>query len=225
MSVNRIYKNLYGESITQTQAQKNNNFYSEEIYEDSILKKTFRYSGNELMDILIYLDSSDNIQDAINELNIDNGGGGIYFGKQVINGYTCWEYEHFRGLEKIAKCKYVFDQSQREVAFQVIDITTGNILDVSKKFYLEDLGVFASHVKIPENGIFKFYYDFSGLEIGEIFVDLNLSYYMDVGGGGFTIDSDQNIFLEDSELASVFNWNEHPYYHSAEPLVPVTPVL
>jgi hypothetical protein len=72
----------------------------------------------------------------------------------------------------------------------------------------------------------KYYYD-------EIYGDEDVSYqlikvtYASVGeveNINSFLDPDEvyklSDYLEQEDLMAVFNWNEHPYYHKAEPLIP-----
>ncbi|GGG91583.1 hypothetical protein [Pedobacter zeae] len=87
---------------------------------------------------------------------------------------------------------------------------------------LKDFGLLSDFVPVTKNGLFEFYYNYPDLNAEDIFVSINLLLYVDASGGGYIINSDENVFLEDSMLSSVFNWNDHHYYHSASPLIPIT---
>lgn len=218
MSITRIFKNLYDEVISSQQATNLDNF-NEEIYEGGELKKVLHYDeSRQPFSMSYYLEPTDDKMTFIQQASNDYGGAGVYFDKQSVNGFTLWSCEFYEGLELGSKGKVVFDSLGRKVAYQQINIDTQAIISTYKYCYLENVGEFETHPKIPFHRRFDFLY-----RPQHITVDLNLSFYMDMGGGAFYIDEDDNIFLEDSRLAAIFNWNDHPYYHTAEPLLPTAP--
>jgi hypothetical protein len=223
MSTTIKYRNLTGEQITNQQAQNIKDYYHEEYDENFNLRKKTRYRNGEFLRITYYLKDDESLDAVITELSNQYGGGGVCFNKQIINGYTTWDVEYYKNTTKVHKSKKVYDSKGQLIAYQEIDVNTGEVINTIKHFYLENLGPFSEYPPIMDNGIFDFKYNYSDLEPGGVFVVINLMLYMDVGGGGFYINSRKNIFLEDAELASVFNWANQPYYHSAVPLIPDTP--
>ncbi|MCX2431036.1 hypothetical protein [Pedobacter sp. GR22-10] len=222
MSIIIKYKNLSGEQITSQQAQNIKDYYFKEEYDGNLdLRKRISYDQGEIFHVIHYLKNDEDFNNAIIYSSNQYGGGGFYFNKQIINGYTSWDIESYENMTKVDKAKKICDATGRTIAYQKIDIHTNEIINTKKYFYLDGLGSFFSEAPpIPDNGRFDFSYDDPDLEPGEIFVVINLMLYMDVGGGGFNIGAEENIFFESPELASVFTWEDHPYYHSASPLIP-----
>ncbi|GGI29554.1 hypothetical protein [Pedobacter mendelii] len=221
MSTTIKFTNSYGEQISSQQAESIEYYLREEYEDDFGLRKKIRYNKGAVVGTTHYLKNSENPNDLIINSLAGSDSRGFYFNKQIINGYTIWDIESFKDAEKIHKAKEVWDSKNRTLAYQQIEIHSNAVIGTRKYFYLEDLGPYFSEApSIPDNGVFEFDYNFSGLEPGEIFVVINLMLYMDVGGGGFNINPEENIFLEDSRLASVFTWLDHPYYHNATPLIP-----
>lgn len=227
MSTTIKYKNLSGEQITGQQAQNIKDYYFKEEYDENFdLRKKISYDNGEIFHIMHYLKNGEDLNSAINNSSNQYGGRRFYFNKQIINGYTSWDIESYENMTKVDKAKKNCDARGRTIAYQKIDINTHQIIDTKKYFYLDELGPFFSEAPpIPNNGRFDFSYDDPDLEPREIFVVINLMLYMDVGGGGFNITAEENIFLESQELDSVFNWADHPYYHSASPLIPNTSTI
>lgn len=147
---------------------------------------------------------------------------GFYFNKLKINNFTTWDVESYTNQICTGKAKVAFDNRGRKLASQNIDVTTLAIMETEKYYYLDNLGPFSEFQPVIDNGVFEFYYNYDAYDPGDVFVVINLLLHQDASGGGYIIDDDENVFLEDEMLASVFNWQSNPYYHSAEPLIPIS---
>lgn len=224
MSTTIKYKNLFGEDMTAQQAKQFQNEYERVSYEDfEIRTREFFESDNSFSSIIFYLKPGENLIDFVTDAASKYGGGGFYFNKQIINNYVTWDIEYYENLVKVAKAKVVYNDLGEKIAYQALNITNNEIIKTYKYFMLKDFGLLSDFVPVTKNGLFEFYYNYPDLNAEDIFVSINLLLYVDASGGGYIINSDENVFLEDSMLSSVFTWANHPYYHSALPLIPNTP--
>lgn len=226
MSTTIKYKNLFGEDITIHQAKQFQNEYEKVSNEDSEIRtREFFEIDNSFSSVVFYLKPGENLIDFVTDAASKYGGGGFYFNKQIANNYVTWDIEYYENLTKVAKAKGVYNDLGEKVAYQTIDATSNEVLKTYKYFQLKDFGLFSDYETVMNNGLFEFYYNYPSHDPGEIFVIINLLLHIDASGGGYTLDSNENIFLEDSTLSSVFNWEDHPYYHSASPLIPTSPTI
>jgi hypothetical protein len=208
------YKTLAGEYLTEHEIKVLQDHYLKEFYEDSALKKIEYHFHTVLLSY--YLSAEEDLSTVIADSQDVYGGSTFYFNKQTAEVYTVWDWEVYDGLVKIEKGKIVYDAQNREIAEQVLDITTLAVIKTTKKYYLEDLGGFAANTPVYNNGTLEFNYNFSNLNIGEISVQVNL--------GGFElnpyiINASKNVLLHPM-IAAVFNWKGNTYYHHALPLIP-----
>lgn len=223
MSTTIQYKNVWGEILTSEQVLTIQDYYRKEFYEDSDLKKVEYYytSEKKLNGLEYYLGAGEDLTTVVSS-NIETyGNGTFYYNKQITPGYTSWDHYSYNGDDLIGKGKIVYDNKFREIAYQDTDVLTNEITRTIKKFYLEDLGDYADDDSPMQKGMFEFHYNFDDLGPDEIYVDINLSPFVD--SGGYIIDSSKNI-LTHPLITPIFTWDDHPYYHAQDPLVPTTVV-
>lgn len=221
MSITIKYENSYGEEITQQQALQSTYLYQRISYENQEMRKRELLSNEGTIEnITFYLRNEENLSDFVNINAVNNSRTTFHYNRQITNGYTVWDVDDYNSNIQIAKSKIVNNFKGQMIAYQSINMLTDLPKRTHKYFYLEDFGYFSSFQSVEENGKLEFIYGKNGSSPTNIFVIINLLFHIDAPGGGYAINSNRNIFLENLELASVFNWAEHSYYHSAQPLIP-----
>jgi hypothetical protein len=177
------------------------NEYKKHIFEDEILKKTESYKNGKLTGGKIYLRSSEDLEDIITQYNNSYEDWAFCYDYEVSRDFKYSETVTY--LKGTLKFKFREVANNKLIAYQSLDIVTNDVLRT-----------------------LKYYYD-------EIYGDEDVSYQLikvTYGSGGEVeninsfLDPDEVYklldYLEQEDLMAVFNWNEHPYYHKAEPLIP-----
>ncbi|MFP9113690.1 hypothetical protein ACLI1A_07090 [Flavobacterium sp. RHBU_3] len=126
----------------------------------------------------------------------------FYYNKQSnSNGDIFWEYLFYEYGLLNEKGKLVLNSDNLLLSFCKVNIDTNQITDKRKNFY-GDINIYQrSNYKYPYLTVF-YYQDNS---VSEIYIDDE--------------DFSLNDFLLDP-YADIFVWNDHPYYHSFDPMLP-----
>lgn len=220
MNTSIIYKNILGESITMQQALQLQDYHMKEFYEDSMLKKIEHYdSFGEINGFSYYLSSDEDLLLTISNYSKIYGAVSYYFNKETSGSFVTWDRQFYDGMTKLKQETIVYDDRRRIVAHRKFDISNNTIFNTTKYFYFENL---PDYVMRPGDEVLEFDYNDPELNAGDIIVYINLAAYEHDGGS--IINDNKNIFMEDTNLAVIFNWNGHSFYHSADPLVPTTNV-
>lgn len=215
------YKNLNGESINEQQASLLKQYAIHTTDDGSgLLKKveTLKLKrGNKPYKFFeYYLDSEEDKSSIIQEYTDEANDCrlGIYSNLQMAFSFKMWDYENYSNTGALtAKSKIVFDSQNRLIVRVYFDIHTDEI----KKFPLPIKYYYASSEDIA-NGLadleLMFTYEFN--ETTHQFVtyikDLN-----ETTGEIHTKNSDGFI-----ELMGLDFWNRHSYYHTLQPLLPLS---
>ena len=200
MSTKIAYTNLWGSPISQQQLTKLND-YKKQIYENDVLKKIETYKNGKFTGGKIYLTSSEDLEDIITQYNNSDEDWASCYDNKMSGDFKFSETVTY--LKGTLKFKFREVTNNILIAYQSIDIVTNDVLRTA-----------------------KYYYD-------EIFGDEDVSYQLikvtygscgEVENINSFLDPDEvyklSDYLEQKDLMEVFDWNDHPYYHSAEPLMP-----
>lgn len=207
MSTTIKYTNEDNEPITNQQLNVSEP-HNKHFYENNKLKKIEQYRFIErgkkfvLRGVEYYLSGQENLQDIINEYVSEN----LYHFVVLYNNQTnsfgdqYWEYNIYTWLALTRKGKKVFTNEGLLIASCSIDINTELISDRRKNFY-------------GDKSIYK------RLSYEDEFLSVT---YNNPDVRGIYVGDDDYILEEflDSQYADVFVWNDHPYYHSFEPMLP-----
>ena len=130
----------------------------------------------------------------------------FYYNKQTNNnGDVQWEFvTYIKGILE-DKGIFVFDNKDRKIASCWVDITTGQKTNKWKCFF-GDPAIFAYEFGSEDSANFEFTYRDDDT-IKEVF-----NYDDD-----YTLDE----FLANEEIMAQFPWNQHTYFHSFEPMLPI----
>lgn len=211
------YKNIFGEELTIQQIGLPDQEYEAELYVDGSLKKIDGYVNGNLEYGTYYLASEENLDSILTQYKDTWNSIFIYMNKQIIGDYSTEDWESYNGFVKVIQGKSVYDSLGRLICSVQIG-SDGSISKTTKIYYLESYGVLDFDHDIPDYGTFDFHYDYS--PTSPMSVGINLP--------GFEHKlynplNENNIFSH-FMLTPIFNWNDHPYYHNADPLVPTTTV-
>lgn len=132
----------------------------------------------------------------------------IYENKQIVNGFTVWDWEAYKSDKTIAfKGKEIFDLENRVIMHCGFDLVSGELITVNKKFYddTNSLGY--------ENLVFIFRYRINPQP----------------GYGAYTVEdkyqsTDEIRLITDDKFVRWFPdfFKDHPYFKEIEPLIPTT---
>lgn len=128
--------------------------------------------------------------------------------------FTLREWETYGGTDLISKGKTLFDNQDRRVATEFLDINSSQIKSIEKKFYLTIHDEYIDIDGLPDFGQLSFYY-----KEDLIIVEVNLPGFED---DNYRISDNENV-LNNLLIRPLFKWEDHPYYHRALPLIPNTP--
>ena len=211
MSFEIKYTNEDNEPITMQQLNVLEP-HNKHFYENNKLKKIEQYRFIErgkkfvLSDVEYYISSEENLNAIINEYVSESLNYFVAYYNNQSNSFgdQYWEYNIYKRLSLITKGKKVFTNEGLLLASCLIDINTGLISDRWKHFY----GDKSIYKRIDyEDHFLSITYDDSN--VVKIYV------------------SDDDYFLDgflESHYADIFVWNNHPYYHSFEPMLPIGPL-
>ena len=207
------YKNELGQFITQQQIE-NLEFYDTIFYDEDHIKFIEKYSiyaeDDKSVIIEYFLDFDEDKSAIVDQLYQRDKlveSVVIYSVKEVSGNFSKWNYEYFRvdgtvrerGIE-------VFDAYNRTIFSGSLDLNTNTLLDGSSKNYYNDLSAEESEPFI------SFTYHADGTV--NWVIDNEELYYIK----GVSLEE----FLANSEYSQVdFPWNNHPYYHSTYPFLPI----
>ncbi|WP_316768704.1 hypothetical protein [Pedobacter frigiditerrae] len=206
------YTNTNGENITSQQLS-NVKDYDKKLYIDGVLKRVETYFDGELNYGTYYLSLDEDKQGIVSEFSTIWRDVEIYFNTLTFGDFTSKDWEVYRDASIVLKGKTIFDNQNREVARQIVDVNSLEVKSTEKTFYLTSYGSFTNEDDIPRFGEFNFYYNADSTEIK---VHINLP---DYEFGDYIISSNQDIF-DDPWISPLFEWIDHPYYHNALPLIP-----
>jgi len=220
MNTSIIYKNLLGESITQRQALQMRDHHLKEFYENSFLKKVEYYDDyGKINGFSYYLSDDEDLLSTVSNYSKIYGAVSYYVNRRTSGVFESWDRQFYDGMTKVKQETFVYDDKRRTIAHRKFDILNNEVFGTIKYFYLED---FIEYVLQPGDEVFEFDYNDPDLDPGDIIVYINIGSYDD--GDGCVISGSENIFVDNSNLANIFDWNDHSYYHSADPLLPTTNV-
>ncbi|NTE00506.1 hypothetical protein G6M26_23445 [Agrobacterium tumefaciens] len=210
MSTTIKYKNLYGEDITLQQLP-NVADYDKLQYENGNVKRIDSYYDKKLDSGTYYLSSNEDKQAIVLEFSNIWMSTEIYLNTQSMGNFILREWEAYGGTNLLSKGKTLFDNQDRRIATEFLDINSSQIKSVEKKFYLTLRDEFIDTDGLPDFGQLSFYYK-EDLTI----VEINLLGFED---DNYRITDNENI-LNNLLIRPLFKWEDHPYYHSASPLIP-----
>jgi hypothetical protein len=217
MSTTVKYTNSRDGIITEQQLS-NVKDYDKKTYEDGSLKRVDTYYNGELHSGIYYLSPNENKQMVVSELSSIWGDVEVYFNTQSFENFSSKDWEVYSESSLVLMGKIIVDAQDRMIARQILDVNSLNVVSVEKIFYLTSFDGFNNDDDLPRFGQFDFYY-FPGS--GEVELELNLSgFELD----RYVINNTRNI-LNDPMIKPLFKWEDHPYYHSASPLIPNTPIV
>ncbi|KMQ69491.1 hypothetical protein [Chryseobacterium koreense] len=208
MSTEKKYYNEFFKEITEQQVGHLNNYYINHVINGK-LKKVEDISPNFFMGEY-YLDSNENLQEKIQELCINQNQRWIFYTQEASAfGFTLWNSVDIDKIGNLLfKGKHVLDNLNRRIFGCSIDNVTG-IRERSSKTYYNDNG---------DTPLLRFSYKADG----------SISYMSDVQDtwgldGGWPMDVAELIAVDQN--VGAFPWDEHPYFHSAEPYLPTSAVI
>lgn len=208
------YKNSYGNSITEQQASID---FDKEYYINDVIKQIDHYEANELDYITYYLSPEENLNAKLSEFNQLTKTIRLYSNKEVHGNFTSWMVTYYENLVLSAREKWVFDNLHRVIAKRLFRLDGSTIEETIKSYYLPNINLTDNTGGIPKYGQIVFYYEpdpednYAGIHLDGFEDDM---YKLSIHGADIF-----NHFM----IAPLFNWQDHPYYHNAEPFVPTTP--
>jgi hypothetical protein len=120
------------------------------------------------------------------------------------NNYT--QYEYYFWIHQVLKQrgKLIFNQQYKTMCEAVLDPSNGNLIETRKKFYANQFE------DEPKDVIFRFSYDADG-NLRRI-SDEQMQF--DSGWGVWAGAKIENEFKVWEEVQEIFNWDDHPYFHT-----------
>ena len=212
--MNIVIKNLNDEIITLEQA-KLIKYFEKQFFDNGELKKIEYYFGTKIS-LSYFLLPPENINIILNSLYQNYDQITFYFNKQLLNNFTVFEWEIYKGLIKKSKGKIVEDSSNRLIAHQEIDMLTSLVKTTNKFYYLQNLGPFSNIEPVLNNGRFEFNYNEANVASG-ISIGIDLPGFEDEE---YYIENNTAEVFSNWMIAAVFDWTSLPYYHSSLPLIP-----
>lgn len=219
MATEIIYTNRYDKILTQQQLEQTEDFVKQTRI-DGILKikeDNYRINKNnkKFKRITYFLDDATEDKNTIAAqfCNVqDNASCTIRYNKQTANGFTLWDVQFYDtdGQPAGAGGQEVYDNQGRTIYSSSFDEQTGQLKSVTKILYANETE------NAWEDRLFYFDFIFNP-DSGELELsisDVNHRYYWLMP---------QNINLEFVQGAGY--WNNHPYYHSHLPILPLTPII
>lgn len=217
MSTTIKYKNLYGEDMTLQQLP-NVNDYNKVQLENGTTKRIDTFYDKELNSGIYYLSPNEDMQSILLEFSKIWLSTEIFLNTQLMGAFISKEWEIYKGITLVSKGRTIYDDQEREIAAEFLSLNTFQVEFVEKRFYLTSLGEFIDVNGLPGFGRFDFYYTIGSIEVN---AEVNLpGFEIDI----YKITDTQNIFNH-SMIRPLFKWEDHPYYHSALPLVPNSPTV
>jgi len=217
MAIEIVYKNISGDIITLAEAQALNEWYDKIYYKDGEIKRIDEYIGDSSTTGSYYLDIDEDLSTALEAMENQWTSGNFYLDKQFTGKYLIRNWETYKGFEKIHKGKTIYDDKNREIALQLLDLGTSEVLRTEKTYYLERFGRFINVGDVMRFGTIDFNYNSDYHDV-KIEVNVNLPGYEHKQ---YYIKSNRNVLLEPL-IAEVFSWENETYYHSAVPFIPKT---
>ena len=215
MSTTIKYKNLYDEDITLQQLPNVEN-YDKLQFENGNVKRIDSYYDKKLDSGTYYLSSTEDKQAIVLEFSNIWISTEIYLNTQSMGSFILREWETYGGTNLISKGKTLFDNQDRRIATESLDINSSQTKSIEKVFYLTIRAEFIDIDGLPDFGQLSFYYK-EDLTI----VEINLPGFED---DNYRIIDNENI-LNNLLIRPLFKWEDHPYYHNASPLIPNTPTI
>ena len=211
MSLEIKYTNEDNEPITMQQLNVLEP-HNKHFYENNKLKKIEQYRFIErgkkfvLRGVEYYLSSQENLNAITNEYVNENLYRFVVWHNNQTNSFgdQYWECNIYERLALKIKGKRVFNNEGLLIASCSIDINTGLISDRRKNFY-------------GDKSIYK------RLSYEDEFLSVT---YNNSDVRGIYVGDDDYILTEflASQHEEVFVWDDHPYYHSFEPMLPIGPL-
>ncbi len=211
MSTEIKYTNWFNQPITQQQLGMMKE-YRMKTFVDGILKieelNINRKNGTSSKMVTYFLDDNEDKNAIIAKYSnpSDKIQCNIYENKQIVNGFTVWDWEDYKSDKTIAfKGKEIFDLKNRVIMNCDLDLITGELDGVTKTFYddTNSLGY--------ENLVFIFRYRINP----------------QLGYGAYTVDdknqsTDEINAFTDDKFVKWFPdfFKDHPYFKEIEPLIP-----
>jgi hypothetical protein len=218
MSTEIKYKNFEGELLTPQQLAVINDDYSKEQYIDDKLKRVDYYIRGSINWGAYYLEDGENIQSVLTGLGEVWQSTLLFLDEQAVGGYVARNWEVYQGANKLDKGRTVYDSLNREVGEETLSLNTLDVIKVTKKYYLDQFGPFIDDGYVLNFGTFEFTYDSPGLPSEKIRVWVNLPGF---DHKDYPIN-DQRNELTHPIIRKIFIWEDHPYYHSSSPFIPIS---
>lgn len=204
---NSLYYNSNGEAITQQQIELIS-VYEERNYVNNVLKTKIWNSSSKAVRGWYFLATGENLNDILNQVIQPSGASWMIFHDKTQSGnYNQWLFTSYdKNAQPYRKGLIVFDEKQRSILSITQDLTTGVVIEKSRKTY---------YANKSDNELADVLLEFS------YNIDGSFSSVYDVNGNwGYewkTLDFDQ---YQQSTISADFVWEDHPYYHAATPYFP-----
>jgi len=213
-----IYKDLFHKTVSLDEAMNDRDGYFKCYCRAGKLKRidACNFDGR-IYEYTYYSDKNENFEEILATAESICDSATIYFNEQTESKYSIWDRWIYLKNDIVEKAKAVFDERNREIAEQILDINSLEVKKTTKKHYLNRLGPFIDDDTVINFGTLEFYYDYPYLSDKKIEVRINLPGY---DHKPYYITPDKNVLLEKNRILNVFSWYDNPYYHSREPLVP-----
>ena len=208
MSTEKKYYNEFLKEITEQQVLHLDKYITHFII-DGKLKKAERILKGKTFG-KYYLDSNESLQDKIQELCVNKNQRWMLYTRESSDfGFTLWNWIDVDETGNLLfKGKEVLDSLNRRIFGCSIDNVTG-IRGNAFKTYYNDNG---------DTSLLDFSYEADG-SISSI-RDVQDTWGLD---GGWPMDVEELIAVDKN--VGAFPWDEHPYFHSAEPYLPTSAVI
>lgn len=192
--------NGFQKELTEQQVDLNG-YYGKKVFEDGVYKYTHWFDRGKLTGGIVHLSSCSELAAAKSECLREDQEWGFQWTDSHSGPVKVVKEEFYKGYLLDEKHTYVY-YDDKEIAMEVRD-SEGAWVRTTKCYYDDEYGDTT-------------YFDG---------ILLMIDYYED---GYIQIvtecdpDSEYTVeqYLADEDFMSVFNWNDHPYYHAATPLIP-----
>jgi hypothetical protein len=205
--------NIYGGPINKNQLSLISD-YLLKTFIDNKLKVVERFEDKILIGGDYYLEENENINNLILEYCINrNQRWCFHFNKQIFGIFTLWDWEFIdeKGILSF-KGKKVLDNKNRKIFYCQHNLQTNEVKGKPEKIFYQNLND-------DENSdiLFRFNYH----EDGRLFIieDPNEIYLDKI------IGAKPQDFINSSCIQTIFPWDQHSYYHSALPYLPIESLL
>lgn len=212
MSVQIKYTDELGSKIT-AQQQSNLVRYNKLTYvsgELKIIEAIGQGRDANHTTVSYFLDSSEDKNHILQQYNDPNIVACVlHFNKQTENGFSMWDWEQYNKTSiLIFKGKKAFTDANRIICHSTFNLVTNELEEGAVKVYYGN-----QFIDERDDQFLRITYMANG-EVDLIF-DVNEKF-------GYIKGISLGQFLADKQFSQQdFPWDEHPYYHSAYPFLPI----